>query len=46
MEEVTELDNNDDLETEPSQIDEEDEKNFENETEGEKVDRSKKSVAI
>nr|CAD2160507.1 unnamed protein product [Meloidogyne enterolobii] len=41
-----ELDNND-LETEPSQIDEENEKNFENETEGEeKIDRSKKSVAI
>uniref|UniRef100_A0A915NLL9 Pseudouridine synthase I TruA alpha/beta domain-containing protein n=1 Tax=Meloidogyne floridensis TaxID=298350 RepID=A0A915NLL9_9BILA len=46
LEEVTELDNNDDLETEPSQFDEENEKNFENETEGEKVDRSKKSVAI
>ncbi|CAK5070736.1 unnamed protein product [Meloidogyne enterolobii] len=44
LEEVTELDNND-LET--SQIDEENEKNFENETEeGEKIDRSKKSVAI
>uniref|UniRef100_A0A914LLA5 Pseudouridine synthase I TruA alpha/beta domain-containing protein n=1 Tax=Meloidogyne incognita TaxID=6306 RepID=A0A914LLA5_MELIC len=42
-----ELDNNDDLETEPSQIDEENEKNFENKTEGEeKIDRSRKSVAI
>uniref|UniRef100_A0A915LC25 Uncharacterized protein n=1 Tax=Meloidogyne javanica TaxID=6303 RepID=A0A915LC25_MELJA len=47
LEEVTELDNNDDLETEPSQIDEESEKNFENKTEGEeKIDRSRKSVAI
>ena len=45
MEEVTELDNNDDLETEPSQIDEENEKNFETEGE-EEIDRSKKSVAI
>nr|CAD2158255.1 unnamed protein product [Meloidogyne enterolobii] len=42
LEEVTELDNND-LET--SQIDEENEKNFETEGE-EKIDRSKKSVAI
>uniref|UniRef100_A0A914KFI3 Pseudouridylate synthase 1 homolog n=2 Tax=Meloidogyne incognita group TaxID=654580 RepID=A0A914KFI3_MELIC len=45
LEEVTELDNNDDLETEPSQIDEENEKNFETEGE-EEIDRSKKSVAI